>query len=87
MKDKIIICDCTSSEHQIVVRFDKDFSDKYREVFLDIHLITYKNIFKRIWISVKYICAYKCRYGHWDEIIITKDNYKPLKKIIKFLEK
>lgn len=82
----VLLCDCGSAEHQIIIHKDKDFSDNYREIILCPHLITYRNIFKRIWVAIKYIFGYKCKYGAWDSIIVSKQNYLPLKEAIEFLE-
>jgi len=82
----VIICDCSSPEHQILIYKDKDFSDNYREVSMEIHLVTHRNFFKRLWVGLKYAFGYKCRYGHWDSIVISTKNYHSLKDAIEFLE-
>jgi len=82
----ILLCSCGSAEHQIIIYKDENFSDNYKEVVLCPHLITHKNIFKRILVAVKYIFGYKCKYGSWDNLIITTENYQPLKEAIEFLE-
>jgi hypothetical protein len=86
MLPSIIICDCGSPEHQLLIYKDNDFSNDYREVIIVPHLNTYHNFFKRLWIGFKYAFGYKCRYGHWDSIVITTNNYKPLKDAVNFLE-
>lgn len=82
----VLICDCGSAEHQIIIHMDKDCSECYREVILRPHLITCRNVFKRIFVAVKYICGYKSKYGAWDSIIVSKQNYLPLKEAVEFLE-
>jgi hypothetical protein len=84
-KENLILCECGSPEHQIIIIKDDEFRD-IRMVYLQIHLKTYKNFIKRIWIAIKYICGYKCKYGNWDVIILTTNNYQPLKDAIEFLE-
>ena len=37
MKDELIICECGSAEHQMVMRYDDD-KDLGRMVFVEIHL-------------------------------------------------
>jgi hypothetical protein len=81
---EIFICECHSTEHQLVFRHDPD--DEYHELFIDVHLRTYKNVFKRIWVSLKYIFGYKCRYGHWDEFIFNKDDAQRLIGILNKLK-
>lgn len=87
MKPDLILCDCYSPEHQILILKDDSFGEDYKEVIFQYHLVTHRNIFRRIWVALKYIFGYKCKYGAWDETIITKDNYQPLKEVIEFLEK
>ena len=79
-----VLCDCGCDEHQMIIH--KDDSDNYKEVIISMHLTTYRNIFKRIWVAIKYIFGYKSKYGHWDSLIITDRNYKPLKDAIDFIE-
>jgi len=83
-KEDLILCECGSPEHQIIIQKDEEFKD--RMIYLQIHLRTYNNFFKRIWIATKYIFGYKCRYGNWDEFILTTNNYQPMKNAIEFLE-
>jgi phage-related protein len=80
-KPEILICDCHSTEHQLILRHDPD--EEYYNLFINVHLITYKNVFKRIWVSLKYIFGYKCRYGHWDEFILNKKDADRFIEILK----
>ena len=84
LESAVLLCDCGSAEHQILIHMDKD--DGYREVILSPHLVTYRNIFKRIKVAVRYIFGYKCKYGSWDSIIVSERNYLPLKKAVEFIE-
>lgn len=66
MKDntpQIIICDCNSPEHQLIVTSDEDF------IYLHIHLIK-RGFWSRVKYAIKYIFGYKCKYGAWDEILL-----------------
>ncbi len=86
---EVLICACNSSEHQLVIHF-LDYNGEipnYKEVVISPHLVTYRNIFKRIRVAIKYIFGYKSKYGHWDSIIINDQNYSILKEAINFLEK
>jgi hypothetical protein len=80
---EILLCECGSCEHQIIIHKD---TDEIKTVVLRTHLVTYKNIFKRSWVAIKYIFGYKSKYGHWDSMIITKNNYQPLKDAINFID-
>ena len=84
-------CDCHSHEHtlRLSIVYDKEVPDC--EIYAHIFLNTYDNILKRIWTAIKYIFGYKCRYGHWDEWIISRDDAKRLRdfcdKMIEFKDK
>lgn len=82
----IIICECKSSEHQIIIHKDDDFENNHKLIYLSPHLYTYKNFFKRVIVAFKYIFGYKSKYGAWDSIIVSKENYQPLKDAVEFLE-
>jgi len=79
----ILICECNSTEHQVVFHYDGD--DEV--VYMHIHLTTYHNFFKRLWVGLKYAFGYKCRYGNWDEIILTKKHIPIFKNILLNLNK
>ena len=51
-----------------------------------VHLIPESNIFKRIWIGIKYIFNHKSRYEYFDEFILKKSDADRLQKIINFLK-
>lgn len=55
-------CDCFSTEHVLHFRFNHDEKEIYTEVMLR----QYRGFFKRLWVAIKYLFGYKCRYGHFD---------------------
>lgn len=71
-----------SADHQLVLV--KDYEDTI--VYAQIHLTTHRKFFSRLVAGIKYACGYKSRYGAFDEIIITKDNYGALKNAVEFLD-
>lgn len=75
----VIICDCESPEHQFILR--KDSEDG--EVWLESHLYSHQNFFKRLWMGMKYAFGYKSRYGNFDCVIISKSDQQ---KIIELLQ-
>jgi hypothetical protein len=79
--EEVIVCKCGNTEHQIIFTYFKDEPD----VYMSIHLIPESNIFKRIWNGIKYIFGYKCKYGHFDEVIISTKDIPKLIKIISHL--
>ena len=85
MKDEIIICDCSSAEHQLVLRFDDD-KDLGRQVFVEIHLVPLV-WYKRLWLGIKYIFGYKCKYGNFEEMILPPKHARQVYDLYRFLNK
>lgn len=81
METDIILCECGSDEHQIIVHHD--IEDK--EVYLHIHL-TNRSFFGRLIYGLKYIFGYHCRYGHWDEIVLNEKDSDKFQKIANTLK-
>mgnify|MGYP006981128076 CR=1 FL=1 len=84
MKDyNLFICKCDNTEHQLIFSYFKD-SD---EVYVCIHLIPERNIFKRIFNALKYIFGHKSKYGDFDEFIFNKEDSDKLQKVVNYLNK
>lgn len=77
----ILICSCSSEEHQIIIRYDHD--DKL--AYVHTHLFNSRNFFSRLWHGLKYITGYHCRYGHWDEFILDERHAPKLKELAELL--
>ena len=78
--NELFICQCNNIEHQLI------FSRLDNEVYVHVHLTPESNILKRIWIAIKYIFGYKCRYGHFDEFIFKKSDADKLQKVTNLLK-
>lgn len=78
-------CECHAREHQIrFSRYEETDGKKY--LYISFHLYDSSRFFRRIWRRLKHLFGYKCKYGNWDELIITKRNYQALKDAVLFLE-
>ena len=77
----LLLCDCSSAEHQLIVRWDND--DK--EVSVNVHLANVDGFWKRLWHAAKYVFGYKSRYGAFDEIILRKEDADNLQKVVNHL--
>ncbi len=73
MENKILICSCHSTEHQVVIMYDDEDNNAYLHIFL-----SERRFFKRLLYGIKYIFGYKCKYGHWDEIILNDTHSETL---------
>ena len=77
----ILICDCSSTEHQIV--FHRKDDDGM--VYATIHL-THCSFWRRLKKGIRYFFGYKCKYGHWDEFILSAEHAGKLREIANELE-
>ena len=77
----ILVCECSSTEHQIV--FMKDEDDGF--IYCHIHL-TPKTFWERIKNGIKYIFGYRSIYGDFDEIILSPKHKHKIKEMYEFLE-
>lgn len=84
MKKEVLDCACHSIDHAYIITFDKDFGNE-NIVYIEPHL-TDGGFWHRLKYAIKYLFGWKSRYGCFDEIIITKSNYQPLKDIINHIE-
>ena len=81
--DILMLCECSSCEHQMVVSWD----DNDDEVYVHVHLADYKGFWKRLWYGLKYAFGYKSRYGAFDEVILRKEDANNLQKVVDHLKK
>lgn len=83
MRNELVICDCGSAEHQMILRYDDD-KDLGRQVFVEIHLAPLV-WYERLWQGIKYIFGYKCCYGHFEEIILSSKHARQVYNLYRFL--
>ena len=77
----LLLCDCSSAEHQLIVRWDND--DK--EVYVNVHLANVYGFWQRLWHAAKYVFGYKSRYGAFDEVSLRKEDADKLQKVVNHL--
>ena len=82
IKTDLLICQCSSVEHQVVVTtFDNE-----SEVYLSVHL-TKHSFWKRVREGIKYIFGYQCTYGAFEEVILDSEHIPQIENILKQLKK
>jgi hypothetical protein len=87
-KTDILICECHSTEHQIVIHYSEDKSKNgkiYPMCYLHVHL-NKRPFWGRVKYGIKYIFGYQCKYGAFDEFIFNPKDSKKLNKLVKFLK-
>lgn len=76
--EEIILCDCHYCEHQIIVESDDG------QVFLMVHLCR-QSIWRRLKYAIKYIFGYRCKYGAFEEIILSSKDFAKVESIADYL--
>lgn len=84
MEDKfeeteIMICECSSFEHQAKFYYWK--GENYDIFNVVIHL-SKRGFFYRLWYGIKYIFGFKCRYGAWDEFLMSQKDRQLLRDFL-----
>lgn len=72
----VILCQCFSPEHSIIILHDKE----EKEVYLSIHLSKLP-FFERFKYAIKYLFGYQSRYGAFDRILLNPDDADKIKRI------
>lgn len=84
MKNKkdILICDCHSPEHQLIIQYDNDF--KHPMCYFHIHL-NKRPFWERVKYGIKYILGRRCNYGAFDEFIFNPEDADKLQNLVNHL--
>jgi hypothetical protein len=64
-------CHCYSPEHLLTFYHDND--DDLNLIFANVFLLP-QPWYKRIWLGLKYIFGYQCRYGHFGEFVLNPED-------------
>lgn len=83
MKDKaeIMVCQCSSTEHQVVYYHNQGDN----EVYMHVHLSS-GPWWRRIWPAVKYLFGHRSRYGNWDEFVLGPEHVGQLRELADRIE-
>jgi len=79
MEQQLFVCDCGDVSHQFIVSWYPDDEDWNDLLYVQIHLNQSYSFWKRLWIGIKYVLGYKCRFGAFDEILVNKEDSKRLR--------
>lgn len=75
-------CSCFSPEHTLRFSYDPEDNELHTHIFLN----QYRNVFKRVWVAIRYVFGYKCRYGEWDCWILKPEDVHRLKALLNRVE-
>ncbi len=84
-EEVLTLCACSSSEHQMIWRADKDCEDGSTTVYCDIHLIPLR-WYERLWKAVKYAFGYTSKYGDFEEYIFRRCDIPKFEKLVEVLK-
>jgi len=76
-------CACYSNED--ILRFDLCKEKEYKEIYVSIFLDN-GPWWERLWLGLKYIFGYKCRYGHFNCWTMNEEDAQRLKKMVEDFE-
>jgi|TARA_Y100000310_G_C20646300_1_gene796790 hypothetical protein len=77
MTNTLFVCNCGSLEHQFVVTQ----LDDEEEIYIDVRLSTYGNVFKRLLRAIKYV--FNVGVGDYNEVILDKEQQQKLMECLK----
>jgi hypothetical protein len=64
-------CECSSDEHTLKFTLDELTGEiEELEIWTSVFLNQYHGFWMRLWIALKYLFGYKCKYGHFDCFIM-----------------
>ena len=78
----LLLCECSSCEHQLIFSWDKHEN----EVYTHVHLVPHDGFWKRLWAGLKYAFGHRSIYGDFDEIILRKKDADSLQKVVDHLK-
>lgn len=72
-KSEFFECICACDEH--ILRFSLDIHDP-DDATLDVSVFLnqYHGPLCRLWLAIKYVLGWKCKYGHWDSTMIKPED-------------
>jgi hypothetical protein len=89
-KDKkdVLICDCHSTDHQLIILYGEDVDEEYKYPMCYFHIhLNKRPIWERIKYGIKYIFGYQCNYGAFDEFIFDTEDSDKLQDLVNYLKK
>jgi len=88
VENEFFVCECNSDEHTLRFMLDPGSSKPgdYADLGTSVFLWEWRWP-KRLWIALKYLFGYKCRYGHWDCFTLRLEDAERLRALVdRFIE-
>jgi hypothetical protein len=80
VENRYFECACHSDEHRLVFQLDLD--DKHPEIYVSQFMHHWNPWWKRVWIAIRYVFGYKCKYGHFDCWIMKPEDAEKLRSML-----
>ena len=81
------ICGCGTPEHQFILSYFTDEEPEWRWLYLNVHLTTWRNPFRRLLAAVRYVFGYRCRFGEFDEVVMYRHHAEQVRDFLnEFIE-
>jgi hypothetical protein len=78
MENQHYDCACYSDEHTLRFTLDPEDGDIYASQFMN-HWFPW---WKRVWVGLRYVFGYKCKYGHFDCWIMRDEDAEKLRGML-----
>jgi len=73
-------CECESVEHTIRFVCD-EYEPDDKELFVEVQLMQHRSFVKRLWVALRYVFGYQCKYGHWDTTTFKQEDLVKLQEL------
>ena len=79
-----IECECGCAAHTLRASIDPD--PNYPCVYVEFFMGHF-GFWRRLWIGIKYILGFKSKFGHFDEVVLSRCQVEQIRELCdKFLE-
>ena len=88
---EIFVCECSDIAHHVIFQvWDWGKDDKrlamHPEAAIELAIFVPLNPewkwHKRIWLAIKYMFGYQCKYGHYDSMMVRRSDVPRIKAIL-----
>lgn len=86
MNRQFFTCTCGDCSHNLALSYDPNFdiNQDLDYLYIHVHLTQTNNIFKRVWLAIKYILNMESEpWGHYTEVILDKSQTD---KLVEFIQ-
>lgn len=80
MNELWAVCDCGWTDHVLRVQSIDD-GEGLREFIIEVHLVTWRGFWRRLWYGLRYAFGHKSSFGAFDEVILSRENVVRLRDL------